>query len=95
MCLCWSDARAVELERQLECAVDELRACQEKLAAATRALQNRLTERYECKICFERAVEAIFLPCGHALCCTACADTQKTCPVCSEGVAAITVVHYP
>ena len=94
--MCWSRgiAYALELERQLECALTELRVCREKLAAATRELQERLTRQYECKICFDRRVEVVLLPCGHALCCVQCAPSLKNCPVCGEEVFATTVIHY-
>ena len=36
-----------------------------------------------CKICFDRPVETVLLPCGHSLLCQHCAGTVgRTCPMC-------------
>jgi hypothetical protein len=36
----------------------------------------------ECKICFDRPVSIVMIPCGHTMCCDVCAESQDRCPVC-------------
>uniref|UniRef100_A0A2C9L8L9 RING-type domain-containing protein n=1 Tax=Biomphalaria glabrata TaxID=6526 RepID=A0A2C9L8L9_BIOGL len=43
---------------------------------------NQHRQQTLCKICMEKNVEVVFLPCGHLVSCTECADAMKYCPVC-------------
>ena len=45
-----------------------------------------LERAYECKICFERPIEVVLLPCGHSLACQRCARTLDVCCVCLAAV---------
>ena len=42
----------------------------------------RLKEERLCKICVEREIGVVFIPCGHYATCTACASSFSRCPVC-------------
>lgn len=46
-------------------------------------------EQCICKICMDREVGVVFLPCGHLLSCTLCAPALKTCPMCRQIIVAI------
>lgn len=46
------------------------------------------TEACLCKICMDKEVGVLFLPCGHVLACTACAPALKDCPMCREPIKA-------
>ncbi|KAJ8315570.1 hypothetical protein KUTeg_007720 [Tegillarca granosa] len=35
-----------------------------------------------CKICVEKEVSIVFLPCGHLCSCVECAPALKQCPIC-------------
>lgn len=49
--------------------------------------ENRDTKRlFLCKVCFDKDVSIVFLPCGHLACCKDCAPQLKTCPICREVV---------
>ncbi|GFR82306.1 baculoviral IAP repeat-containing protein 7 [Elysia marginata] len=39
-----------------------------------------------CKVCMDKEVAVVFLPCGHLLCCSDCAFHVKDCPVCRNQV---------
>ena len=39
---------------------------------------------WECKVCFSEQISALFMPCGHLLCCLPCANLSQRCPVCRE-----------
>ena len=43
---------------------------------------NRLKEERLCKICVEREVGVVFIPCGHLATCLNCAPSFDKCPVC-------------
>ena len=40
------------------------------------------TTSMDCKVCFDRQIEVLFIPCKHLVCCATCAALSKTCPVC-------------
>jgi len=44
-----------------------------------------------CKVCFDKEVNACFVPCGHIACCLACAlrFDGKPCPICTQSVALV------
>lgn len=47
----------------------------------------RTTACLECRICFDRPVNVLLLPCKHLVMCELCAAmSNKTCPVCRAGV---------
>ncbi|XP_053405383.1 baculoviral IAP repeat-containing protein 2-like [Mercenaria mercenaria] len=39
-----------------------------------------------CKICFEREVQIVFLPCRHLVCCGVCAQERKVCLECQQKI---------
>ena len=43
----------------------------------------------DCKVCFDRQIEALFVPCRHLVCCGTCAALSETCPVCRGKVSEI------
>ncbi|KAH9510063.1 Baculoviral IAP repeat-containing protein 7-A [Bulinus truncatus] len=47
---------------------------------------NILRQQTVCKICMDKEVEIVFLPCGHLVSCAECASAMKDCPVCRKHV---------
>uniref|UniRef100_A0A2C9JNY1 RING-type domain-containing protein n=1 Tax=Biomphalaria glabrata TaxID=6526 RepID=A0A2C9JNY1_BIOGL len=47
---------------------------------------NVLRQQTTCKICMDREVDIVFLPCGHLVSCNECAVAMKDCPVCRAHV---------
>ncbi|KAK0044297.1 baculoviral IAP repeat-containing protein 2-like isoform X1 [Biomphalaria pfeifferi] len=45
-------------------------------------MNNQLRQQTVCKICMDKEVAVVFLPCGHFVSCTDCAAAMKDCPVC-------------
>jgi hypothetical protein len=47
-------------------------------------------EEYECKICLDREVTTVFIPCGHMAVCSACSETvlktSKQCLICCSNI---------
>lgn len=39
-----------------------------------------------CKICYNRELRKVFVPCGHLVACAECAKNMKTCAVCRKPV---------
>ena len=47
----------------------------------------RATSCLECRICFDRPVDVLLLPCKHLVMCSSCAAmSKKTCPMCRERI---------
>jgi hypothetical protein len=44
--------------------------------------QSTPTTSMDCKVCFDRQIDVLFIPCRHLVCCATCAALSKTCPVC-------------
>jgi len=42
----------------------------------------RLREARTCKVCMDREVNTVFLPCGHLVCCDTCSPALRNCAVC-------------
>ncbi|XP_075918586.1 baculoviral IAP repeat-containing protein 7-B-like [Petromyzon marinus] len=49
-------------------------------------LLDKLEERLSCKVCMEREVSTMFVPCGHVATCGHCALSLSRCPVCRVAV---------
>ena len=64
------------------CDDDELPTDIEELRKATEALRSNLT----CRICLDSAVNELFLPCRHLVCCDVCAASVRRCPVCRQRI---------
>ena len=47
----------------------------------------RATSCLECRICFDRPVDVLLLPCKHLVMCSSCAAmSNRTCPLCRERI---------
>ncbi len=46
----------------------------------------RLLDEKLCKICADREVGVVFVPCGHFACCVVCAPSFAHCPVCRTDI---------
>ncbi|KAM9326090.1 E3 ubiquitin-protein ligase XIAP isoform 1-T1 [Gastrophryne carolinensis] len=42
----------------------------------------KLEEEKICKVCMDKAVSVVFIPCGHLVTCSDCADALDKCPIC-------------
>lgn len=42
----------------------------------------RLQEEKLCKICMDKNVSVVFIPCGHLVACQSCAEAIEKCPIC-------------
>ncbi|XP_062587163.1 putative inhibitor of apoptosis [Saccostrea cucullata] len=52
-----------------------------------------MRDAHTCKICCDKTVAIVFLPCDH-LCCAQCAPALKKCPVCRQQVKGSTRVTF-
>lgn len=48
----------------------------------------------ECRVCYERPVDCIFLPCGHGGCCSICVVKFGICPFCRKAVAEVKKLYF-
>jgi hypothetical protein len=46
----------------------------------------RVQESRLCKVCMDKEVTVLFLPCAHILCCENCARAMDSCPVCRTSI---------
>ncbi|KAG2461468.1 BIR7A protein, partial [Polypterus senegalus] len=42
----------------------------------------QLQEERTCKVCMDKVVSIVFVPCGHLVVCTDCATSLRNCPIC-------------
>ncbi|KAI8742863.1 baculoviral IAP repeat-containing protein 7 isoform X1 [Biomphalaria glabrata] len=50
---------------------------------------NQLRNQTCCKICMDKEVAVVFLPCGHLISCAECASAMRNCPLCRQDVRGI------
>ncbi|XP_029458275.1 baculoviral IAP repeat-containing protein 2 [Rhinatrema bivittatum] len=53
----------------------------------------RLQEERTCKVCMDKEVSIVFIPCGHLVVCKECAPSLRKCPIC-RGTIKGTVLTY-
>ncbi|XP_039600264.1 baculoviral IAP repeat-containing protein 2 isoform X1 [Polypterus senegalus] len=46
----------------------------------------RLQEERTCKVCMDKEVNIVFIPCGHLVVCKECAPSLRKCPICRSVV---------
>lgn len=44
------------------------------------------SDRHMCKICYDKEMGVVFLPCGHMMACPECALSVTTCPLCRKTI---------
>ncbi|KAK0042870.1 death-associated inhibitor of apoptosis 1 [Biomphalaria pfeifferi] len=60
-----------------------------KDAERLRAENNNLRMRTSCKICTNKEVEFVFLPCGHFIACSQCVNASAECKICKKVIIGI------
>lgn len=46
----------------------------------------RLKDSMLCKVCMDKDISTLFLPCSHLVCCDDCAPTLHECPICRTAI---------
>ncbi|KAJ3588394.1 hypothetical protein NHX12_011987 [Muraenolepis orangiensis] len=46
----------------------------------------RLQQEKQCKICMDRDICMVFIPCGHLVCCRECSQSLSKCPICCGAI---------
>ena len=49
----------------------------------------RLRDERLCKICADKELGVVFIPCGHLVTCTTCAASLNSCPVCRSTITSL------
>lgn len=82
----------------VECAESVLKQSSSVLPKRSKKLDVETTlstDRCLCKICMDKEVSVLFLPCSHLLACTECAPALKFCPFCRQSIQAIVKAYIP
>ncbi|KAM6248633.1 baculoviral IAP repeat-containing protein 7 [Porphyrio hochstetteri] len=88
----WEESKSAEesrgaAQRQTKASSsrEEMQSVQQKESASwmsTEQQLRRLQEEKMCKVCMDRDVSVVFVPCGHLVACGECAINLKLCPIC-------------
>ena len=54
----------------------------------------KIEESRLCKICLDKEVSQVFLPCGHSICCNECVVGIQICPICRENVRKSQMIYF-
>ncbi|KAM9178305.1 baculoviral IAP repeat-containing protein 7 [Mergus octosetaceus] len=75
---------AVERDAETSRSRGEMQSVQQKEPAplSTEEQLRRLQEERTCKVCMDRDVSIVFVPCGHLVACGECALNLRLCPIC-------------
>ncbi|XP_041845963.1 E3 ubiquitin-protein ligase XIAP isoform X2 [Melanotaenia boesemani] len=46
----------------------------------------KLQREKQCKICMDRDISIVFIPCGHLVSCKQCSDSLVKCPICCQAI---------
>ncbi|KAH9489624.1 Baculoviral IAP repeat-containing protein 7-B [Bulinus truncatus] len=60
--------------------------CYQECLGGVKSANDELRDQTECKICLDKSVEIVFLPCGHLVSCTECAAALTLCPICRQEI---------
>ncbi|XP_064610889.1 E3 ubiquitin-protein ligase MYLIP-like [Liolophura sinensis] len=55
------------------------------------SLQDALT----CRVCMDAGMDTVLCPCGHVVCCGACAQCLDRCPICRAPIEQVQTVYLP
>ena len=70
---------------------------EEAFAAADAAMQPSVPS-FTCRVCMDKSVQSIFLPCGHFCACEDCSATlmqsEKNCPICRGKIHGLQRVYF-
>uniref|UniRef100_A0A8V1A3R4 RING-type E3 ubiquitin transferase n=1 Tax=Gallus gallus TaxID=9031 RepID=A0A8V1A3R4_CHICK len=75
---------AVQRETETSSSRGEMQPVQQKEESplSTEEQLRRLQEERMCKVCMDRDVSVVFVPCGHLVACGECALNLRLCPIC-------------
>lgn len=62
--------------------MDELNALEDSVSEYLTSVRDRKREMTNCKICMDREISVVLLPCKHQALCRACAYQVTNCPLC-------------
>ncbi|XP_070188899.1 serine-rich adhesin for platelets-like [Littorina saxatilis] len=69
-------------------------ATEERERLARLQADNRaMTQRLQCRVCHNAAIDTILMPCGHLVLCESCAGSVTSCPLCHDAIRATARVH--
>ena len=72
---------------------DFLKIAEDQNSKLEKEIQNMKESRL-CKICLDREVSQVFLPCGHSICCNQCVIGIKICPICRENIRKSQTIYF-
>ncbi|XP_059397744.1 putative inhibitor of apoptosis isoform X2 [Carassius carassius] len=79
----WIKKNDVYLLRELMAQTNEAASPSQDLSDLPMEEQlRRLQEERTCKVCMDKEVNIVFIPCGHLVVCKECAPSLRKCPIC-------------
>jgi hypothetical protein len=57
--------------------------------------EEAIEELYKCKVCLDKQIEVIFLPCGHLASCSSCTSALANCPLCRQVIGGTAKAFLP
>ncbi|KAM6298810.1 baculoviral IAP repeat-containing protein 7 [Aegotheles albertisi] len=89
----WGESSSAEESRDAEQRETETSSSREEMQSveqkesdesqmSTEEQLRRLQEERMCKVCMDRDVSVVFVPCGHLVACEECALNLRSCPIC-------------
>ncbi|MBN3297968.1 BIR protein, partial [Amia calva] len=79
----WIQKNDIYLLRELMAQTNEPSSPSQELSDLPMEEQlRRLQEERTCKVCMDKEVNIVFIPCGHLVVCKECAPSLRKCPIC-------------
>lgn len=63
--------------------------------SSTSSQPSPLEQASLCRVCMDKTIARVFIPCGHLVCCEACAELVNACVVCRQEIAERQRIYLP
>ena len=82
-----------ELECKNQGLNEFLKIAEDQNSKLEKEIQN-VKESRLCKICLDKEVSQVFLPCGHSICCNECVVGIQICPICRDNIQKSQMIYF-
>ena len=55
----------------------------------------KIQDSFTCQCCADAAINTVFIPCGHLVCCADCSSKVDNCPLCRTDIQQVQPVFLP
>jgi len=69
--------------------------CKAKHCSTLSETVEKIQDSFTCQCCADSAINTVFIPCGHLVCCSDCSKKVENCPLCRSDISQVQSVFLP